>query len=43
MLADRMFRAAMLDPLVFDEIKEDSTAMFQSRAGHCHRCRNRRY
>ena len=30
MLADRMFRAAMLDPLVFDEIKEDSTAMFQA-------------
>ena len=30
MLADRMFRAAMLDPLVFDEIKEDRAAMFQA-------------
>lgn len=30
MLADRMFRAAMLDPLVFDEIKEDRSAMTQA-------------
>ncbi len=30
MLADRMFRAAMLDPLVFDEIKEDRNAMTQA-------------
>ena len=30
MLADRMFRAAMLDPLVFDEIKEDRDATTQA-------------
>lgn len=30
MLLDRMFRAAMLDPLVFDEIKEDRDAMLQA-------------
>ncbi len=30
MLADRMFRAAMLDPLVFDEIKEDRNATTQA-------------
>lgn len=30
MLADRMFRAAMLDPLVFDEIKGDRDATFQA-------------
>ena len=30
MLADRMFRAAMLDPLAFDEIKEDRSAMTQA-------------
>ena len=30
MLADRMFRAAMLDPLVFDEIKRDRNATTQA-------------
>ena len=30
MLFDRMFRAAMLDPLVFDEIKEDRESMTQA-------------
>jgi hypothetical protein len=30
MLADRMFRAAMLDSLVFDEIKEDRESMGQA-------------
>ena len=30
MLTDRMFRAAMLDPLVFDEIKEDRESMTQA-------------
>ncbi len=30
MLADRMFRAAMLDPLVFDEIKKDRDATTQA-------------
>ncbi len=30
MLADRMFRAAMLDPLVFDEIKEDRKSLPQA-------------
>ena len=30
MLLDRMFRAAMLDPLVFDEIKEDHESMTQA-------------
>ena len=30
MLADRMFRAAMLDSLVFDEIKADRTATTQA-------------
>ncbi len=30
MLFDRMFRAAMLDPLVFDEIKEDRGALGQA-------------
>ena len=30
MLTDRMFRAAMLDPLVFDEIKADRESMTQA-------------
>lgn len=30
MLIDRMFRAAMLDPLVFDEVKEDRESMTQA-------------
>lgn len=30
MLLDRMFRAAMLDPLVFDEVKEDRESMAQA-------------
>lgn len=30
MLVDRMFRAAMMDPLVFDEIKEERESMTQA-------------